>query len=344
MTDLDMDIKDRSIVDKIPYIEKASILLLTIGEEAAAKILQQLGPKEVQRIGTSMANLTDVKRERVIAVFDSFISELTNTTGFGIGADNYLRNVLTRALGEEKATGIIDRILLGGNTQGLETLKWMDARAISDVIKQEHPQIQAIVIAYLEGDLSAEVLSYLPENMRLDVIVRVAKLDTVQPDALNELNNILERQFSGGSSAQKRRIGGAKVAADIMTNLEGSVEKNLMKSLTDFDKDMAENIQDLMFVFSNLMDVDDRGIQSILRDIPNDLLLIALKGADEDLRQKIFNNMSVRAAELLRDDLEVLGPTRLSDVESAQREILNIARQKANDGEIILGGSGEKLI
>ena len=337
MTDLDMDIKDRSIVDKIPYIEKASILLLTIGEEAAAKILQQLGPKEVQRIGTSMANLTDVKRERVIAVFDSFISELTNTTGFGIGADNYLRNVLTRALGEEKATGIIDRILLGGNTQGLETLKWMDARAISDVIKQEHPQIQAIVIAYLEGDLSAEVLSYLPGNMRLDVIVRVAKLDTVQPDALNELNNILERQFSGGSSAQKRRIGGAKVAADI-------IEKNLMKSLADFDKDMAENIQDLMFVFSNLMDVDDRGIQSILRDIPNDLLLIALKGADEDLRQKIFNNMSVRAAELLRDDLEVLGPTRLSDVESAQREILNIARQKANDGEIILGGSGEKLI
>ena len=344
MTDLDIDIKERTIVDKIPYIEKASILLLTIGEEAAAKILQQLGPKEVQRIGTSMANLTDVKRERVIAVFDSFISELTNTTGFGIGADNYLRNVLTRALGEEKATGIIDRILLGGNTQGLETLKWMDARAISDVIKQEHPQIQAIVIAYLEGDLSAEVLSYLPENMRLDVIVRVAKLDTVQPDALNELNNILERQFSGGSSAQKRRIGGAKVAADIMTNLEGSVEKNLMKSLTDFDKGMAENIQDLMFVFSNLMDVDDRGIQSILRDIPNDLLLIALKGADEDLRQKIFNNMSVRAAELLRDDLEVLGPTRLSDVESAQREILNIARQKANDGEIILGGSGEKLI
>ena len=344
MTDLDIDVKERSVVDKIPYIEKASILLLTIGEEAAAKILQQLGPKEVQRIGTSMANLTDVKRERVIAVFDSFISELTNTTGFGIGADNYLRNVLTRALGEEKATGIIDRILLGGNTQGLETLKWMDARAISDVIKQEHPQIQAIVIAYLEGDLSAEVLSYLPENMRLDVIVRVAKLDTVQPDALNELNNILERQFSGGSSAQKRRIGGAKVAADIMTNLEGSVEKNLMKSLTDFDKDMAENIQDLMFVFSNLMDVDDRGIQSILRDIPNDLLLIALKGADEDLRQKIFNNMSVRAAELLRDDLEVLGPTRLSDVESAQREILNIARQKANDGEIILGGSGEKLI
>ncbi len=344
MTDLDMDIKERSIGDKIPYIEKASILLLTIGEEAAAKILQQLGPKEVQRIGTSMANLTDVKRERVIAVFDSFISELTNTTGFGIGADNYLRNVLTRALGEEKATGIIDRILLGGNTQGLETLKWMDARAISDVIKQEHPQIQAIVIAYLEGDLSAEVLSYLPENMRLDVIVRVAKLDTVQPDALNELNNILERQFSGGSSAQKRRIGGAKVAADIMTNLEGSVEKNLMKSLTDFDKNMAENIQDLMFVFSNLMDVDDRGIQSILRDTPNDLLLIALKGADEDLRQKIFNNMSVRAAELLRDDLEVLGPTRLSDVESAQREILNIARQKANDGEIILGSSGEKLI
>ena len=217
--------------DAIPYIERASILLLTIGEEAAAAVLKQLGPKEVQRIGTAMASLTDVKREKVAAVFNSFIAEITNTTGFGIGADSYVRNMLNKALGPDKASGIIDRILLGGNTQGLDTLKWMDARAISDIIRQEHPQIQAIVIAYLESDLSAEVLAFLPENMRLDIIIRVAKLDTVQPDALNELNNILERQFSGSSSTQKRRIGGTKVAADIMTNLEGSIESEIMDGL-----------------------------------------------------------------------------------------------------------------
>ena len=335
---------DKPIYDAIPYIEKAAILLLTVGEEAAANILKQLGPKEVQRIGTSMATLSDVKRERVAAVFNAFITEITNTTGFGIGADSYVRNILTRALGAEKASGIIDRILLGGNTQGLDTLKWMDARAISDVIKQEHPQIQAIVIAYLEGDLSAEVLSYLPENMRLDVIVRVAKLDTVQPDALNELNNILERQFSGGSSAQKRRIGGTKVAADIMTNLDGNIESELMSALGDIDGELAETIQDLMFVFANLLDVDDRGIQLLLREVSNEVLVIALKGADEELREKIFNNMSARAADLLRDDLEATGPTKLSDVEAAQREILTIARRMAEDGEIILGGSGEQML
>ena len=335
---------DKSIYDAIPYIEKAAILLLTVGEEAAANILKQLGPKEVQRIGTSMATLSDVKRERVAAVFNAFIAEITNTTGFGIGADSYVRNMLTRALGAEKASGIIDRILLGGNTQGLDTLKWMDARAISDVIKQEHPQIQAIVIAYLEGDLSAEVLSYLPENMRLDVIVRVAKLDTVQPDALNELNNILERQFSGGSSAQKRRIGGTKVAADIMTNLDGNIESELMGALGDIDGELAETIQDLMFVFANLLDVDDRGIQLLLREVSNEGLVIALKGADEELREKIYNNMSARAADLLRDDLEATGPTKLSDVEAAQREILTIARRMAADGEIILGGPGEQML
>ena len=335
---------DKSIYDAIPYIEKAAILLLTVGEEAAANILKQLGPKEVQRIGTSMATLSDVKRERVAAVFNAFIAEITNTTGFGIGADSYVRNMLTRALGAEKASGIIDRILLGGNTQGLDTLKWMDARAISDVIKQEHPQIQAIVIAYLEGDLSAEVLSYLPENMRLDVIVRVAKLDTVQPDALNELNNILERQFSGGSSAQKRRIGGTKVAVDIMTNLDGNIESELMGALGDIDVELAETIQDLMFVFANLLDVDDRGIQLLLREVSNEGLVIALKGADEELREKIYNNMSARAADLLRDDLEATGPTKLSDVEAAQREILTIARRMADDGEIILGGPGEQML
>ena len=233
---------------------------------------------------------------------------------------------------------------LGGNTQGLDTLKWMDARAISDIIRQEHPQIQAIVIAYLESDLSAEVLSYLPESMRLDIMIRVAKLDTVQPDALLELNNILERQFAGSSSAQKRRIGGTKVAADIMTNLDGSIETEIMDALTEVDEGLSTTIQDLMFVFANLLDVDDRGIQSLLREVATEVLVVALKGADDELREKIFTNMSSRAADLLRDDLEALGPMKVSDVEAAQKEILVVARRMAEAGDIILGGSGEQML
>lgn len=328
----------------IPFAEKAAILLLAIGEEPAAEVLKQLGPKDVQRIGGTMAALTDIKRENIAVVFEEFIEEMTNTTGFGIGTEDYVRNMLTTALGSEKASGIIDRMSLGGNTQGLDTLKWMDARAISDIIRQEHPQIQAIVIAYLESDLSAEVLSYLPESMRLDIMIRVAKLDTVQPDALLELNNILERQFAGSSSAQKRRIGGTKVAADIMTNLDGSIETEIMDALTEVDEGLSTTIQDLMFVFANLLDVDDRGIQSLLREVATEVLVVALKGADDELREKIFTNMSSRAADLLRDDLEALGPMKVSDVEAAQKEILVVARRMAEAGDIILGGSGEQML
>jgi flagellar motor switch protein FliG len=328
----------------IPFAEKAAILLLAIGEEAAAEVLKQLGPKDVQRIGGTMAALSDIKRENIAIVFEEFIEEMTNTTGFGIGTEDYVRNMLTTALGSEKASGIIDRMSLGGNTQGLDTLKWMDARAISDIIRQEHPQIQAIVIAYLESDLSAEVLSYLPESMRLDIMIRVAKLDTVQPDALLELNNILERQFAGSSSAQKRRIGGTKVAADIMTNLDGSIETEIMDALTEVDEGLSTTIQDLMFVFANLLDVDDRGIQSLLREVATEVLVVALKGADDELREKIFTNMSSRAADLLRDDLEALGPMKVSDVEAAQKEILVVARRMAEAGDIILGGSGEQML
>ncbi len=318
--------------------------MLAIGEEPAAEVLKQLGPKDVQRIGGTMAALTDIKRENIAIVFEEFIEEMTNTTGFGIGTEDYVRNMLTTALGSEKASGIIDRMSLGGNTQGLDTLKWMDARAISDIIRQEHPQIQAIVIAYLESDLSAEVLSYLPESMRLDIMIRVAKLDTVQPDALLELNNILERQFAGSSSAQKRRIGGTKVAADIMTNLDGSIETEIMDALTEVDEGLSTTIQDLMFVFANLLDVDDRGIQSLLREVATEVLVVALKGADDELREKIFTNMSSRAADLLRDDLEALGPMKVSDVEAAQKEILVVARRMAEAGDIILGGSGEQML
>jgi flagellar motor switch protein FliG len=329
---------------KIPKVEQAAILLMSMGEADAAEVLKHMGPKEVQRLGTAMSQLANVQQETVEAVLGGFLDEVRTLTGLGMGADSYIRNMLVTALGEDKANGLIDRILLGGNTTGLDTLKWMESRSVADIIRNEHPQIQAIVIAYLDADQSAEILTFFTEKVRLDIMMRVASLDTVQPGALQELNDILEKQFSGNSSAQTKAMGGYKVAAEIMNHLDRSIEADLLGSIKNMDEDMGNQIQDLMFVFDNLKDVDDRGIQALLREVATDVLIIALKGADDAMQDKIFNNMSRRAAELLRDDLDAKGPVRLSEVESAQKDILSIARRMADSGEIILGSGGEQMV
>ncbi len=329
---------------KLSRLDQAAILLLSLGESSAAQVLKHMGPKEVQRLGTAMSQLKNVQQHEVEVVLANFLDEVRTQTGLGLGSDAYIRKMLVSAVGEDKASGLIDRILMGGNTTGLDTLKWMDARSIADVIRNEHPQIQAIVLAYLDADQSAEVLSYFSEKVRLDVIMRVASLDTVQPSALQELNSILEKQFSGTSGSKTKQMGGYKTAAEIMNNLDSSVESDLMESIKELDEDMGLQISDLMFVFDNLKDVDDRGIQSLLREISSDVLITALKGADEELKEKIFKNMSKRAGELLRDDLEARGPVRISEVEAAQKEILTIARRMADAGEIMLGSSGEAMV
>jgi flagellar motor switch protein FliG len=330
---------------KLDKIEMAAILLMILGEEAAAKILGYLGPKEVQRVGSAMASLSNVRNQDVESVMTEMLGEVEGQTGLGIGSDEYIKATLVKALGADKAGGLIDRILMGGNTTGLDTLKWMDARSVSDVIRYEHPQIQAIIIAYLDPDHSAQVLSQIPDpRVREDLIVRVAALESVQPAALKELNDILEKQFSGTSGAKASTMGGAKVAAEIMNNVDSVIEAEIMEAIAEADEELAQQIQDLMFVFDNLAEVDDRGIQSLLREISSDVLITALKGADEPLREKIFKNMSKRAAELLRDDLEASGPVRVSDVEVAQKEILTAARKMAESGEIVLGGSGEQML
>jgi len=338
------DEKDQKPTVNLTRVDQAAILLMTLGEGSAAEILKHMGPKEVQRLGTAMAQLTNVQQYEVEVVLSNFMDEVRTQTGLGMGADNYIRNMLVTALGEDKANGLIDRILLGGNTTGLDTLKWMDARSVADIIRNEHPQIQAIVLAYLDADQSAEVLTFFPEKVRLDVMMRVAALDTVQPGALQELNDILEKQFSGNAGSQTKDMGGYKTAAEIVNNLDSSVGGELMDSIREIDEDMGNQIADLMFVFENLRDVDDRGIQSLLREVSSDVLILALKGADEALQEKIFNNMSKRAAELLRDDLEAKGPVKVSEVESAQKEILTVARRMADAGEIALGGSGEEML
>lgn len=336
--------QDKQPVVKLSRVDQAAILLMTLGESSAAEVLKHMGPKEVQRLGTAMAQLTNVQQYEVEVVLSNFMDEVRTQTGLGMGADSYIRNMLVTALGEDKANGLIDRILLGGNTTGLDTLKWMEARSVADIIRNEHPQIQAIVLAYLDADQSAEILGFFPEKVRLDVMMRVAALDTVQPSALQELNDILEKQFSGSAGSQTKEMGGYKTAAEIVNNLDSSMGGELMDSIREIDEDMGNQIADLMFVFENLKDVDDRGIQALLREVSSDVLILALKGADDELQDKIFNNMSKRAAELLRDDLEAKGPVKVSEVEGAQKEILTIARRMADAGEIILGGSGEEML
>ena len=325
-------------------IDQAAILLMSVGEATAAEILKHLGPKEVQRLGTAMAQLSNIQQDEVEIVLSNFMDEVRTQTGLGMGSDSYIRNMLVSALGQDKADGLVDRILLGGNTTGLDTLKWMEARSIADIIRNEHPQIQAIVLAYLDPDQSAEVLSHFQDKVQLDVMMRVAALDTVQPNALQELNDILEKQFAGNAGSQTKEMGGVKTAAEIVNNLDSSVGGELLDSIREIDEDMGTSIQDLMFVFENLKDVDDRGIQALLREVSSDVLILALKGSDDILKEKIFSNMSKRAAELLSDDLEAKGPVKISEVEAAQKEILTIARRMADAGEINLGGGGEEMM
>jgi flagellar motor switch protein FliG len=325
-------------------IDQAAVLLMSLGEKDAAAVLRHLGPKEVQRLGAAMTQLQNIERNQVEDVINNFLVDAHTLTGLGVGADSYIRNMLVEALGEDKANSLVDRILLGGNTTGLDTLKWMDPRSVADLIRHEHPQIQSIVVAYLDSDQAAEVLSNLAEKQRLDIIMRVAALDSVHPTALQELNDILEKQFSGNAASQTKAMGGTKVAAEIMNNMEGSMETELMEAIKEIDEDLGGQIQDLMFVFEDLKKVDDRGIQALLREVSSEVLILALKGSDEELKEKIFKNMSKRAAELLRDDLEAKGPVRLSEVEGAQKEILTIARRMADSGEIVLGGGGEEMV
>ncbi len=321
-------------------MERAAVLMLMLGEERAASVLQHMGPKEVQKVGAAMASMRDVSQEQVDGVADGFIVAVGQHTALGVDAESYIRDVLIKALGEDKASGLMDRILLGGNAQGLETLKWMDPRAIADMIRNEHPQIMAIVLAYLDGDHSADVLGHLPTRMRHDLVLRVATLDTVQPAALAELNQILEKQVSGNASVQASAVGGVKTAANILNFMDSSMEAQVIDQVRETDPELAQQIQDLMFVFDNLMDVDDQSIQALLREVSSDILLLALKGSEEGMREKFFRNMSKRASEMLRDDLEAKGPVRLSEVEAAQKEILGVARRMADEGHIVLGGKG----
>jgi flagellar motor switch protein FliG len=321
---------------------KSAILLMSIGEEEAAEVLKYLGPKEVQKIGMAMAKLDNVTREQIQASLREFRADAEDHTTLGMGNDGYIRSVLTKALGNDKAAGLIDRILQGGDTSGIESLKWMDSASVAELIKNEHPQIIATILVHLDPDQSGDVLGNFTERLRNDVMLRIATLDGIQPNALRELNDVLTKLLSGTDHLKKASQGGVRTAAEILNFMGTAVENSIISSIKEFDEDLAQKIQDEMFVFEDIVDIDDRGIQLLLREIQSESLIIALKGTTPELREKIFKNMSQRAAEMLRDDLEAKGPVRLSEVENEQKEILKIARRLAEEGQIMLGGKGEE--
>jgi flagellar motor switch protein FliG len=327
-------------VSKLEGVEKAAILLLSLSEEDAAQILKHLEPKQVQKLGTEMAKVDDMTQTKITAVHKHFIEEIQNYSTIGFQSQDFVKRALTAALGEDKAANLIDQILMGSGAKGLDSLKWMDSKQVASIIRNEHPQIQTIVLSYLEPEQSAEILAQFPEKVRLDLLMRIANLEEVQPAALQELNEIMEKQFAGQAGTQAAKMGGLKSAANIMNYLDTAIEGQLMDAIREQDEEMSQQIQDLMFVFDNLVDVDDKGIQAILREVQQDALLKAIKGADEELKDKIMRNMSKRAAEMLNDDLEALGPVRISEVETAQKEILSVARRLSDAGEIMLGGGG----
>lgn len=321
-------------------LEKSAMLLLSLGEDEAAEILKHLGPREVQKLGHAMAQLKAVPREKVEAVLDEL--EQHSAKGTPLDVDEAkIKAMLTKALGDDKAANLISRILQGGDTAGIEGLKWMDAATVADLIKNEHPQIIATILVHLEFDHAGEILKHFSERLRNDVLLRISTLDGVQPEALRELNDAMKRVLAGASgNIKKTAMGGIRHAAEILNFVGQAAETSILDNVREYDPDLAQKILDEMFVFENLLEVDDRGIQLLLREIQSDSLILALKGSSPELREKIFKNMSQRAAEMLKEDLEAKGPVRLSEVEGEQKEILKTARRLADEGQIVLGGKG----
>lgn len=324
--------------------ERAAVLMLLLGEQQAADIIKYMSPKEVQAIGAAMTAVQDLSQEAVSIVLDDFINTIKKQTSLGLGSSDYVENVLKRALGEDKAASILSRIMPGASSKGLEILRWMDARSISDMIRAEHPQVIAIILSVCDFDVAADVLAFLSPDIRPEVLRRVASLETVQPSAMQELEKIMKEQFSKSSSAKSSSFGGVKAAAKIMNFTKADLESVILNGLNDLDPDIAMKVQDNMFSFENLVGVDNRSIQTLMRNIEQDMLMVALKGATEPVKDKFFGNMSARARVMFIDEMEAKGPLRLTDVEDAQKSIMRLAKKLSDKGEIMLAGRGEDFV
>ncbi|MCF8148762.1 MAG: flagellar motor switch protein FliG [Sulfuritalea sp.] len=321
--------------------QRAAVLMLLLGEEQASNIISFLNPKEVQALGAAMVQVADLSQEAVNTVLDDFVATIKKQTSLGLGTSDYVEKVFKRALGDDKAASVLGRINPGRASKGLEILNWMDARSIADMIQGEHPQVVAIILSVLENVVAADVLNYLPPETRSEVIQRVASLETVQPSAMEELEAILKKQFSNNSSSKSSSFGGIKAAASILNLTKTALEASVMGGLKTLDPELMQKIQDSMFTFDNLVSVDNKGIQVIMRNAEPDLMMKALKGASDEVKKKFLDNMSERARGMFKDDMEALGPMRLSDVEDAQKIIMRAARKLADAGDLVLGGGAD---
>jgi len=322
-------------------LQDSAILLMSLGEEEAAEVFKHLTPKEVQRLGETIAKMKVIPRERVETVLDRFATDASDQSMLVNDTDEYVKSVLRKALGDDKANLLIDRILQGGDVSGIESLKWMDPGSVAELLRNEHPQIIAAILVHLDYDQSSEVLKHFVERQRHEVMIRIATLDGIQPSALKDLNDVLSKVLAGGDKLRKASLGGVKTAAEIINMMGSSVEAPLLDYIRQSDPELAQKIMDNMFVFDDLLKIDDRGIQTMLKEVQTESLIIALKGATPELREKIFSNMSTRAAETLREDLESRGPVRLSEVEAEQKELLKIVRRLADEGQVVLAIGGD---
>jgi len=326
--------------EELAGTQRAAILLMSLGEQDAANVLKQLDAREVQKLGIAMAELKEVSREQMTAVLETFIGLADSKANIAGGSQDYVRRVLTQAVGKQKTDLLLDRIASGQTGQGIEALKWMEAKAVAQIISGEHPQIAAIVLSHLEPEQSAGILPLLSEDVRTEVLMRIATLNEVPQSALTELDQLVEKQANATPPAALRRIGGARTVANILNAMERDKSGEELGKIEKADGEMHQQIKDLLFIFDNLLGVDDRGIQALLREVGSDTLAVALRGAEPEVQEKILKNMSKRAAEILKDDMEARGPVKLTDVEAAQKEIVVIAQRLAEEGTISLGGKG----
>ena len=326
--------------DELAGTQRAAILLMSLGEQDAANLLKQLDAKEVQKLGIAMAELKEVSRDQMSSVLDTFIGVVDGKADIASGSQDYVRRVLTQAVGKQKTDLLLDRVSTGQTGQGIEALKWMDAKSVAQIISGEHPQIAAIVLSHLEPDQAAGILPLLTNEMRTDVLMRIASLNEVPQSALTELDQLVEKQANAVPPVTLRRIGGARTVANILNSMEKDKSGEELGKIEQADGEMHGKIKDLLFIFDNLLDIDDRGIQAVLREVGSDVLAIALRGAEPEVQDKILRNMSKRAAEILKDDMEARGPVKLAEVEAAQKEIIVIVQRLAEEGTISLGGKG----
>ena len=331
-------------LDALTGAQRAAVLMLLLGEQQAAEIIRFLNPKEVQSLGGAMVSVADLSQEAVNVVLDEFVATLKKQTSLGLGTGDYVEKVLKRALGDDKASSVLSRIMPGQGSKGLEILKWMDARSIAEMIRGEHPQVVAIILSVLEHTVAADVLNFLPAEARPEIIQRIASLDTVQPSAMEELEQIMMKQFATNSSSKSSSFGGVKAAAQIMNSVKVELESAIMSGLSVIDADLMQKIQDNMFTFENLVGVDNRGIQAIMRKAEPDLLMVALKGAPDFVKDKFLDNMSARARVMFVDDMESKGPLRISEVEEAQKNVMRLARKLSDAGELVLAGGGDGFV